>query len=93
YFWSKSSEKLQTWLKNNKYYHRVITEGIHERKLSQKQRIGIYVFTAAFMAIPFFKTDMLWLKIVLPFASLSQIVSMELYYRGKIWKKGILKVE
>lgn len=91
YFWGKSSEKLQTWLENNKYYKKYITEGIHERKLSQKQRIGIYIVTAAMMAIPFFMHDWLWLRLTLIFASVAQIVSMELYYRNRIFKKGFLK--
>jgi len=87
--WSKSSKRLDTWLSNNKYYIKYVDEVVFERKLPLRARIGIYLFTAAMMAIPFFKSDLLWLKFVLPLVSLAQIVSMESYYRGHLWADGI----
>ncbi|GMA69604.1 hypothetical protein GCM10025879_08500 [Leuconostoc litchii] len=87
--WSKSSKRLDNWLHQNKYYQRYVTEAVFDRKLSLKGRVLIYLVTASMMAIPFFKTDMLWLKYVLPLTSLTQIISMECYYRGYLWRNGI----
>ena len=42
----------------------------------------IYLVTAAMMSIPFFTSGKLWLQITLVLASLSQIISMEGFYRG-----------
>ncbi|MGO2708634.1 MAG: YbaN family protein [Leuconostoc mesenteroides] len=87
--WSKSSKKLDSWLHNNKYYQKYVDEAVFDRQLSLKGRALIYSVTAAMMAIPFFKTDMVWLKWVLPLTSLTQIISMESYYRGYLWRDGI----
>lgn len=87
--WSKSSKKLDSWLHNNKYYQKYVDEAVFDRQLSLKGRALIYLVTAAMMAIPFFKTDMVWLKWVLPPTSLTQIISMESYYRGYLWRDGI----
>ncbi|API71431.1 YbaN family protein [Leuconostoc suionicum] len=87
--WSKSSKKLDSWLHNNKYYQKYVDEAVFNRQLSLKGRCLIYLVTAAMMSIPFFKTDMVWLKWVLPLTSLTQIISMESYYRGFLWRKGI----
>lgn len=87
--WSKSSKKLDSWLHNNKYYQKYVDEAVFDRQLSLKGRDLIYLVTAAMMAIPFFKTDMVWLKWVLPLTSLTQIISMESYYRGYLWRDGI----
>ncbi|ORI47885.1 MULTISPECIES: YbaN family protein [Leuconostoc] len=87
--WSKSSKKLDSWLHNNKYYQKYVDEAVFDRQLSLKGRALIYLVTAAMMAIPFFKTDMVWLKWVLPLTSLTQIISMESYYRGYLWRDGI----
>ncbi|QEA59295.1 DUF454 domain-containing protein [Leuconostoc koreense] len=87
--WSKSSKKLDSWLHNNKYYQQYVDEAVFNRQLSLKGRILIYLVTATMMAIPFFKTDMVWLKWVLPLTSLAQILSMESYYRGYLWRNGI----
>lgn len=87
--WSKSSKKLDSWLHNNKYYQKYVDEAVFNRQLSLKGRCLIYLVTAAMMSIPFFKTDMVWLKWVLPLTSLTQIISMESYYRGFLWRNGI----
>lgn len=87
--WSKSSKKLDGWLHNNKYYQKYVDEAVFNRQLSLKGRCLIYLVTAAMMSIPFFKTDMVWLKWVLPLTSLTQIISMESYYRGFLWRNGI----
>lgn len=87
--WSKSSKKLDSWLHNNKYYQKYVDEAVFNRQLSLKRRCLIYLVTAAMMSIPFFKTDMVWLKWVLPLTSLTQIISMESYYRGFLWRNGI----
>lgn len=87
--WSKSSKKLDSWLHNNKYYQKYVDEAVFNRQLSLKGRCLIYLVTAAMMSIPFFKTDMVWLKWVLPLTSLTQIISMESYYRGYLWRDGI----
>ena len=87
--WSKSSKRLDTWLQYNKYYKQYVHQGVFERQLPLKARIIIYLVTASMMAIPFFTTDLVWLKIVLPLTSLTQIVSMESYYRGYLWRDGI----
>ena len=86
FFWSRGSNRLHNWLIAQPAYQKYVTEAIYERKLSQKARIGIYLLTAAMMAIPFFKSDLVWLKPVLVLASLSQIISMEGYYRGFLFK-------
>lgn len=86
FFWSRASDRLNNWLINQPAYQKYVTEAIYERKLSQKGRIGIYIVTAAMMAIPFFTSDLVWLKPVLILASLSQIISMEGYYRGFLFK-------
>ncbi|WP_270336945.1 YbaN family protein [Weissella cibaria] len=82
FFWDRSSERLHSWLINNKHYKTYIHEGIYQRKLSQRGRIVIYLVTAAMMSIPFFTSGKLWLQITLVLASLSQIISMEGFYRG-----------
>lgn len=87
--WSKSSKRLDSWLHNNKYYQKYVDEAVFNRQLSLKGRCLIYLVTAAMMSIPFFKTDMVWLKWVLPLTSLTQIISMESYYRGFLWRNGI----
>lgn len=87
--WSKSSKKLDSWLHNNKYYQKYVDEAVFNRQLSLKGRCLIYLVTAAMMSIPFFKTDMVWLKWILPLTSLTQIISMESYYRGFLWRNGI----
>lgn len=87
--WSKSSPRLETWLHNNRYYIKYVDEAVFGRKLPLKGRIIIYLITASMMAIPFFTTDMFWLKFVLPLTSLTQITSMESYYRGYLWREGI----
>lgn len=87
--WSKSSKKLDSWLHNNKYYQKYVDEAVFNRQLSLKGRCLIYLVTTAMMSIPFFKTDMVWLKWVLPLTSLTQIISMESYYRGFLWRNGI----
>ncbi|MGX4592618.1 YbaN family protein [Leuconostoc sp. JNUCC 76] len=87
--WSKSSKKLDSWLHNNKYYQKYVDKAVFDRQLSLKGRCLIYLVTAAMMAIPFLKTDMVWLKWVLPLTSLTQIISMESYYRGFLWRNGI----
>lgn len=87
--WSKSSKKLDSWLHNNKYYQKYVDEAVFDRQLSLKGRALIYLVTATMMAILFFKTDMVWLKWVLPLTSLTQIISMESYYRGYLWRDGI----
>ncbi|MGO1224192.1 MAG: YbaN family protein, partial [Leuconostoc falkenbergense] len=66
-----------------------VHQGVFQRQLPLKARIIIYLVTAGMIAIPFFKTDLVWLKIVLPLTSLTQIVSMESYYRGYLWRDGI----
>ena len=73
----------------SKYYQKYVDEAVFDRQLSLKGRALIYLVTAAMMAIPFFKTDMVWLKWVLPLTSLTQIISMESYYRGYLWRDGI----
>lgn len=87
--WSKSSPRLENWLHHNRYYIIYVDEAVFERKLSFKGRIVIYLITALMMAIPFFKTDMLWLRCILPLTSLSQIIAMESYYHGYLWRDGI----
>ncbi|MDR3191273.1 MAG: YbaN family protein [Lactobacillaceae bacterium] len=87
--WSKSSARLENWLHQNKYYAKYMDEAVFGRKLPFKGRIAIYLVTAAMMAIPFFTSDMLWLKFVLPLTSLAQISAMESYYRGYLWRDGI----
>lgn len=87
--WSKSSPRLENWLRHNHYYITYVDEAVFERKLSLKGRIIIYLITALMMSIPFLKTDMLWLKCVLPLTSLSQIMAMESYYRGYLWRDGM----
>lgn len=87
--WSKSSPRLENWLHHNRYYIIYVDEAVFERKLSFKGRIVIYLITALMMAIPFFKTNMLWLRCILPLTSLSQIIAMESYYHGYLWRDGI----
>lgn len=82
---AKSSPRLHAWLLANKYYQRYVEEGVYQRKLSQKQRIGIYIMTAAFMAIPFFTVPKLWLRLTLIACSAAQIISMEGFYRGYLF--------
>lgn len=82
FFWGRSSKRLQAWLEQNKYYQQYIHDGIYKRQLTQKNRIVIYVITAAFMSIPFFMSGKLWLQITLVLASCSQILAMEGFYRG-----------
>ncbi|AIG65031.1 YbaN family protein [Weissella tructae] len=80
--WTRSSPRLLAWLKANKYYQEYVVQGVYHRELSQNKRIMIYIFSAAFMAIPFFLVPKLWLRVVLIGCSLSQIISMEGFYRG-----------
>ncbi|WP_439819052.1 YbaN family protein [Weissella paramesenteroides] len=82
FFWGRSSTRLQIWLESNKYYQQYVYEGIYKRQLTQKNRIIIYLVTAAFMSIPFFTSGKLWLQITLICASISQIIAMEGFYRG-----------
>jgi len=87
--WSKSSQRLENWLQQNRYYIKYVDEAVFNRKLRLRGRLVIYAVTAAMMSVPFFTTDMLWLKFILPFTSLSQILAMESYYRGYLWSDGI----
>ncbi|MCM6765023.1 YbaN family protein [Weissella paramesenteroides] len=82
FFWGRSSTRLQIWLESNKYYQQYVYKGIYKRQLTQKNRIIIYLVTAAFMGIPFFTSGKLWLQITLICASFSQIIAMEGFYRG-----------
>ncbi|WP_404975122.1 YbaN family protein [Weissella paramesenteroides] len=82
FFWGRSSTRLQIWLESNKYYQQYVYKGIYKRQLTQKNRIIIYLVTAAFMSIPFFTSGKLWLQITLICASFSQIIAMEGFYRG-----------
>ncbi|MFP7481771.1 YbaN family protein [Weissella paramesenteroides] len=82
FFWGRSSTHLQIWLESNKYYQQYVYKGIYKRQLTQKNRIIIYLVTAAFMSIPFFTSGKLWLQITLICASFSQIIAMEGFYRG-----------
>jgi len=87
--WSKSSHRLEEWLHKNKYYIKYVDEAVFNRKLSLRGRVVIYFITASMMSIPFFTTNMLWLKFVLPLTSLTQITAMESYYHGYLWRNGI----
>jgi uncharacterized membrane protein YbaN (DUF454 family) len=91
FFWSRSSERLHTWLINNVYYHKYVHHGIYRRELTQRGRIVIYLVTAAMMSIPFFTVPKLWLRLTLIAASLSQIIAMEGFYRGW-WMTRMFKV-
>lgn len=82
FLFAKSSNRLHTWLLANPYYQKYVDEGVYQRKLSQKQRIVIYLVSATCMAIPFFLVPKLWLRLVLIACSLTQIISMEGFYRG-----------
>ena len=82
FFWGRSSTRLQIQLESNKYYQQYVYKGIYKRQLTQKNRIIIYLVTAAFMSIPFFTSGKLWLQITLICASFSQIIAMEGFYRG-----------
>ncbi|KAA8445216.1 YbaN family protein [Weissella paramesenteroides] len=82
FFWGRSSTRLQIWLESNKYYQQYVYKGIYKRQLTKKNRIIIYLVTAAFMSIPFFTSGKLWLQITLICASFSQIIAMEGFYRG-----------
>jgi uncharacterized membrane protein YbaN (DUF454 family) len=82
FFWGRSSTRLQIWLESNKYYQQYVYKGIYKRQLTQKNRVIIYLVTAAFMSIPFFTSGKLWLQITLICASFSQIIAMEGFYRG-----------
>lgn len=87
--WSKSAPRLENWLHSNRYYIKYVDEAVFDRQLPLKGRIIIYLITASMMTIPFFTTDMLWLKLVLPLTSLTQITAMESYYRGYLWRDGV----
>lgn len=82
FFWGRSSERLHAWLTQNKHYQKYVHEGIYHRGLTQRARIVIYLVTAAMMSIPFFTSGKTWLQFTLIGASLSQIISMEGFYRG-----------
>ena len=82
FFWGRSSERLHAWLTQNKHYQKYVHAGIYLSGLAQRALIVIYLVTAAMMSVPFFTSGKTWLQFTLIGASLSQIISMEGFYRG-----------
>ena len=65
YCFSKSSERLTTWLKGTYLYRKYLEDYVETRSMSRKQKVSIQVFASIMMALSFIAVDNLIFRIVI----------------------------
>lgn len=65
FFFVKGSSKFEKWFKGTKVYQKHLEEFVKNRAMTRKQKLTILLFADVMIAIPFFLTDSIIVKIVL----------------------------
>lgn len=71
----KGSERFEKWFKGTSIYKRYLEDFVRERSMTLKQKLTILLFADAMIAIAFFLTDKIIVRIVLLL-----IVAYKYYY-------------
>lgn len=65
YFFVKGSKKFEVWFKSTSIYKNHLEEFIKERSMTRKKKITINLFADAMIAVAFFMTESIAVRIVL----------------------------
>ena len=61
----KGSDKFDRWFKGTSLYKKHLEDFVKERAMTRKQKISILLFADIMIAIPFFLTDSIMVKVIL----------------------------
>ena len=65
YFYSKSSEKVQTWFHQTKVYQRHLKTFVEDKSMKLSRKIMMTVFASSMLIMGWFLTDHIVVRIVL----------------------------
>lgn len=61
----KGSDKFDRWFRGTNLYKKYLEDFVRERAMTRKQKISLLLFADIMIAIPFFLTDSIMVKIIL----------------------------
>jgi uncharacterized membrane protein YbaN (DUF454 family) len=65
FFWSRSSERLATWLENQYFYKKYLHNYVKTKSMALKQKIMIQIFASIMMIISFVLINILIVRVIL----------------------------
>ncbi|MDR0920865.1 MAG: YbaN family protein [Lactobacillales bacterium] len=81
FLWGKSSPRLHNYLMENKFYNKYVQKTFVEKKMTNAGLVKIHLLVLCFMAIPFFLTSYLWLKILLIICFFIHVIAIRWYFK------------